>query len=421
MMKQTKDVTAMLVDFGPFMEMGRVLGRTMKKVYLYTPWECTYPKIQPTLIGKGYPEIEPIMSIFGPHFKDIDLFVFPDISYGPLQAHLVSLGKAVWGSRMGEDLEMFRHSTKKVMARLGLDVSPYVVLKGIDALRDYLKTHKGTHWVKLNIFRATFETFKAEDYRMVESRIDSIAHDLGPYKNDIEIIVEDDIPDALESGVDGYCIDGALPENILRGFEIKGEGYLGCMTKYSKLPPCITDFDKKMKPVLRAYGYRGSYSTEVRVTKDKAFMIDFCGRNGSPPNEAYQVLFSNMADIVWYGANGKLVEPVPAKKWAAEIMLYSAWAVKDWQPVIFPKEYAPYVKLRSATIKDGVYHVVPQVIGTEEIGAAVGIGDSMDQAIKMATEVAESIKGYDIDPKSGSMEDAKEEFDKARERGIINE
>jgi hypothetical protein len=48
----------------------------------------------------------------------------------------------------------------------------------------------------------------------------------------------------------------------------------------------------------------------VRCTKDgKAYLIDPCCRAGSPPNELYQLMISNLADVIWYGAEGLVIEP----------------------------------------------------------------------------------------------------------------
>lgn len=415
-MKRLEDLTCLVVDNGLFVEQAVTLARTYKKVYYTVPgWKSGFPKMNDAKIGTGLENIEVVSGIFGDHFSSIDLFVFPDLYFGDEQEMLVSLGKKVWGARHGEEMEMYREDMKEIMEEYGLPVSPYRVISGVANLRTYLKQH-GDKWVKTNVHRGTFETFYCENYKMIEPRIDEIEYQLGAFKHIIEFIVEDNLPDRVEVGTDGYTIDGKRPSVGLTGYEIKDLSYLGVFKKYSDLPSPITRFDRTMEPVFKEYGYRGFYSTEIRIGKDhEPYMIDFCSRSASPPNELYQEFYTNLAEIMWEGANGNMVDPEPISKYGCEVLIHSPWADKNWQPVDFDEKYRRNIKLRNACKINGRYYAIPQAVGLPEIGAVVGWGETVEEAVEMTKKIAESVQGFQIDLPVESLDKADEQIEMSKE------
>jgi hypothetical protein len=275
-MKPVGEVTCCVVDNGLFVDLAKCLGRTYKKVYYCVPsWVSPFPKMNLAMIGEGYEEIEVVDSVFNENFNDIDLFVFPDNGYGKLQLYLESIGKAVWGSRMGEELEFERDTLREEMKAKGLPVANYVVIKGMAALREYLKYKKEKCWIKINKWRGHMETFESTGYKSIENRLDELEWQLGELKYVTEFMVEDDLPDKEETGVDGYMVDGKMPDKILTGIEVKDLGYCGKIVDYKDIPEQITRFDRAFKDEFSMYGYRGFYSTEVRIGSDmKPYMTD---------------------------------------------------------------------------------------------------------------------------------------------------
>ena len=181
----------------------------------------------------------------------------------------------------------------------------------------------------------------------------------------------------------------------------------------------ITRFNEKMRPVLAAYNWRGFLSTEVRIGKDMdPYMIDLCARAPSPPNELYQMQYENLAECIWSGANGIVVEPEATAKYGAEIMLHSSWADKAWQPISFPDDIREYVKLRNATKIDGVYYAIPQACGLPECGAVIGLGDTLEEALDHAVENAEQVTGYYLEAKMGAIDDIREQCKKLDKLGL---
>jgi hypothetical protein len=421
--KDPKDVVALVVDNGLFVELALKLSKTYKKVYYYVPWESAFAKMNLAKIGYGLEGLHVVDSIYGPHFDDIDVFVFPDIYMGWEQEMLERMGKCVWGSRTGDCLELQREGMKDILKELDMPVGGYTHIKGIANLRAFLKENEDVY-VKIDKYRGTFETFHSANYHEVEPKLDEVEFNLGAFKHIIEFTVEESLPDRVEVGTDCWAIttpegECKYPEHLLSGIEIKDVGFASIFKEYKDLPEPMIRFNEKMKPVFAAYNWRGFVSTEVRIGKDmKPYMIDLCARAPSPPNELYQEQYSNLAECVWYGANGIVIEPEAKKKFGAEIMLHSSWADKGWQPISFPEEIRDFVKLRNACKINDVYYAIPQACGLPECGAVIGLGDTMKEALDHAVENAEQVTGYYMEAKMGAIENIKEEINKLEELGL---
>jgi hypothetical protein len=411
--------TVMCVDNGLFVSLALRLAQDFGKVYYCCPsWVSAFPKMNELMIGYGFDEIEVVETIRGPQFDEIDLFVFPDVYFGEDQVSLEAEGKLVWGARMGEELELQRDATKDLMKEVGLPVGPWKKVKGMDGLREFLQANKNQH-VKVNKWRGVTETFFSKDYQSSEPKLDEVEHSLGKFKYVINFIVEEDLSDKVEIGVDAFTVDGAFPSKLLSGIEVKDVAYVGVFKDYAELPKELTLFDQKLAPTLKDYGYRGFYSTEVRIGKDHVpYMIDFCARAGSPPSELYQEFYKNISEIIWDGANGKVTDPIPEAKYAAELLIHSPWADKNWQPVDFPKDVSRFVKLRNATKIKGRHYVIPQAVGLPEIGATVGWGNTLKAAMEMAVEVAKQVDGFYIKVPFEAFDEADEEIAKLDAFGI---
>ncbi len=411
--------TALVCTHGLFISQAQRLARDFR-VLLYTPGaEATsFPSMNIGLIGSGLPDVERVDSIFGDHFDSVDLFVFPDIYFADEQLYLESIGKKVWGSRRGEELELYRDLCKKAMERLGLPVQPWKKLVGISALREYLGTHDN-QYVKINRWRGNFETFKSVSGELSEVKLDEIAHQLGGFQEIAEFVVEDELPDCVEVGVDTFCIDGKYPNASLVGIEVKDLGYVGRFVEWDKIPEPIRRWNDKMAPILAKYGYRGWVSNEIRIGTDLVpYMIDMTARSPSPPSELYQEFYTNFPQIIEAGARGEVVDPIPAGEYGVQVLLKSAWAEKNWQPVQYPDEFAQQIKLFNAVDVDGRHFVVPQDEELQEIGAVVGWGDTLQEAIDHMQAAADSIEGFGIQVPMGAIDKAQTQMDELTEMGL---
>ena len=401
-----------------FCSLAERLGRAFKKCYLYVPVSGSFVTMNAGLVGTGMENVTKVDSVFGPHFKEITLWVFPDLGNAALQIYLEKLGKRVWGARNGEELEVYREVCKHQMEKLGLPVQPWLVITGIDNLRQHLKAHDNQH-VKIDKWRGLTETFFSESYELVAPKLDDIAHLVGGFKDTVEFIVEDDLPDCVEVGLDCYVVDGQFPSKTLVGIEAKDCGYVAQFMDYASIPEPLRRWTDTMAPVLATYGSRGFLSNEVRIGEDKVpYMIDACMRAGSPPSELYQEFYTNLPEIIWEGAGGNLVDPEPAAKWGVQVVLKSSWAAGHWQPVSINPKWERNLKLFNCVVVNGQRFVVPLDEEMSEIGSVVGWGDTLEEAIAMVTAAGESVKGFGVKFSVGSMDDIQEQIAELERIGV---
>jgi predicted RNase H-like HicB family nuclease len=418
MKSDLKNKSCIVYDYGTFVGVAERLAKDFGKVMYYSPWQSSFPKKGLTMIGEGLPGITRINSFFD-HLDEADMIVFPDCLDEDLQERLEDEGKIIWGSRRGNEMELDRIAIKEYMKKLGLPINPYKVVHGIKDLRTYLKEHKDI-WVKINIFRADFETFFSKNYTFIESKLDEVEHRMGPLGAITDFLCEDDLPhdDYVEMAYDGYTVDGKYPTKTVSGIEIKDLGYIGVFTDYEKLPKCIKDFNAKLEPALKKYHYRNFFHPETRInSKGVGYMIDLAARAGSPPNEVYQ-LYENYSDIIWEGAHGKCIDPIAPGKYFMEVLIHSSHAQRNWQNVQFIEKYKDNLKWRNVTVIDGKYQIVPQYVELPEIGAVVAVGNTIDEAKDKIHEICDEIDGYYVETPKESLERAEEEIKKLKDFGI---
>lgn len=418
-LKPVSEVTALVIDNGHFFELARTLARSYKKVYYYCPNISEGPKINKSMIGYGYEEIELAHDFYGKPYDESDLIVFPDVGQGDMQVEMAKT-KAVWGAKKAEDLEFDREGTKKLLKKIGMPVGPYEVVTGIEALREYLKTHKDVY-VKISKYRGMFESFLSSNYLSVETDIDDLCQGLGMFKHVQRFVCEDALPDKVELGMDCYTVDGEWPESCLGGIEIKNKGYVGAFKKWSEFPKPLTELNEKLSPYLKEKQMRGSMSTEGRIGEDgKFYTIDFTQREPSPPGELRQEIYTNTAEIIWEGANGVMVNPKPAGKFGVEINMASDNRRRGkWQEISYPKEFERNVKLHSPCIIKGRKYVIQTDWETEVLGGVSAWGNTLEDAVKQVKKIVKEVKGPTLEMDTENIiELAGEQLEKADKFGV---
>jgi len=412
-----KSKTVAIIDNGLFAELARTLSSSFKTVYYTSPWVADFPSSSKTEIGEGFPEYERVKDIWG-IMDDVDLFVFPDLHNGPLQEYLVEQGKRVFGARMGDELETARTEAKAFFRTLNIPQAKYEVIQGMTALRKFLKGRNDKVWVKISLTRNDTETFPVEGYEGSKNRLDKFAAELGPAAEEMEFIVEDDLPDTLDIAIDTYCIDGKFPKQACLGTEKKDEGYICAVQDWAKMPAALTDIYETLAPTLEKYQYRNVLSLESRMGKDITYLCDPCCRGGSPPFELQLNLIENLAEIMWEGADGKLIEPKFAGKYGAQFIIESKWSINNPLLVEFPAKYREQIKFRYATMFGEELWIMPQHSDTPGFASIVTTGDNLDACFEEAKEIAGEIKGIGIECLVGSMGGLKENIDKFSEMGV---
>ena len=399
------------MDNGLFVSLAERLSGDFGKVGYYYDWQSGFPDGRELIIGDGIEGITREKYLW-PAVMGYDLIIFPDVWNGDLQEHLRSLGKRVWGAGYGCNLELSRWKTRQRFKELGLDENPTFQVEGTKGLRAHLKTHKN-QFVKISSFRGIGETWFAEDLEMAEGQIIEIENKCGALANVLHFICENQIPNAVEVGYDGYCIDGDFPDVAIVGVERKDQSYFGRLCEYDDLPESVRDTNDKLARALGENKYRQFFSTEIREAGKKKFLIDITARHASPAGEVYCGMFENLADILWNGAEGKLVNPITKFKFGAQIIICSEWySLGHWQPVRFPEEIRGAVKIYNHCRVDGVDYAVPQLANMKQVGSVVAFGNTPEETVAKCKEIAEQVEGYDLETEADSLDTAVKELEK---------
>jgi len=406
-----------IIDNGLFCGFALRIAPAFAKCYYWTPWANSFPKSNQLLPGSGFQEMERTRAVWDAIEKS-DLIVFLDLYHGDMQEACVRMGKSVWGARKGEFLELNRMGAKRLMEKYGVRPSPAVMRQGLVALREFLKEHENV-FVKVSGVRGDFETFKSESYELSEPKLDELEHKLGAKKLIEEFIIEPAIEPAVEWGVDAFCIDGQYPARTFAGLEIKDLGFLGRVMEWNEIPEYLRADHDKLSSWFKAKQYRGFLSNEFRILDDRTtYQIDWCCRLPSPPNEIQQMMFDDWPETIFNGANGQMTDQKAVHQFGVCSMIHSAWADKNWQAIHFPEKIRPFVKLRNhCRIQDQDY-AVPCETGLAEIGAVIGVGDTLENAIEHLKENAKQVSGYFVEIKLDSIDTALEEREKAAKLGI---
>ena len=402
--------SVLVIEGGLFQSFAHRLARDFVQVLYWRPWVNSFSHPNDRYIGSGYDDIQRVDSWLD-YIDDVDIFAFPDIGYASEQEYLRSLGKNVWGSGNGEELEMLRAETKTLMEELKLPVQPWEVVTGMKALRSFIQKNPGWH-VKVSTVRGLTESFHAIEYGLVKPKLDSIEHELGGRAEVQEFIVEQGIPDAIETGYDGYFV-GDFPKTAQVGIEVKDAGFTCALVPYTRLPRQVREVNDKLKDTLVKYRYAGSISTEVRISGGKGYCIDFTCRSASPAGETQQELFTNFSQIVDAASQGELIEPEFKDKFAAQAMLTSSFAEENWLPITIPPAIRDNVKLYHSCMVDGQEYIVPGEYDMAEIGSVVATGRTLDEAIKKVSEYSDQIKAFGLKCRTDVLESSKADLLKA--------
>jgi hypothetical protein len=407
---------ALVYDSGLFQHVATKLAESFGEVLYFCEWTSMgFPTSKKRMVGVGLAENITRVYSWMNHLRDVDVVVFPDVYSFDQVNHCREMGVPTWGAGRAEALEVERWKTHLLMKEMGMPVVPAELVVGTAALRDYLN-ERDDLYIKCSVTRGDFETRHHVNYKLTEPWITDLEQKLGPRADDFEFIVEESVP-GCEIGYDGYFVDGRYPRVGMWGVEVKDRGYVLRVCEDNELPDQIRQVNRAFAPAMQALGLRGFYSNEIRVAKDGTpYLIDPTMRAGRPPSECYMEVISNWADIVFMGAHGELINPMPEAQYAAEVILKSDWVREHYLSVDYPPKLARWIKIGNACVINDQTFVIPQ--DDPEFGSAIGIGDTLDEACAMALENAEKVEALGIDYQHDVCNVAKEELQKASAYGI---
>ncbi len=413
-MKTTKEITALVFDYGLYVNVALRLAKDFKKVYYYCPWKADYPTATHTEVGKGFHYIEKVQNMWDVYDK-VDLFIFPCILDGDLQMFLEKQGKLVWGSREGEVMEINRWDFIEYQKKIGMAVAPYKLVTGVSNLRKDLYSGEDGRFVKIDSDnRGNMETFKYINEEISEiNDIRPLEHSLGMKSEIMNFIIQDKIETTAEIGYDGFTVDGKFPETALFGIEVKDMGYIGGVRPYKDMPEGCKIVNEQLVPALKGYGYRGNISTEIREGEDgKHYLIDLTCRFPYPPTNALLCIWENIAECIYMGSQGVLVDMKFSGKFVCEIEMFSDSAKTDYYTLFMPKELEEWVLRPYITFMEGRTWTIPQDIPNANVGSLIAIGSTLQDAIDLAKERASQITGHHLKIDFSCLNEAVDEFSK---------
>lgn len=410
-MKEVSDLTVLVCDYGSFTSLAEKLGERCKRVLVHTPYSQEFEGIKDCVKGDGLLNVERCDEFLDPEIlRELDLAVFPDIGFGGVQKHFRELGIAVWGSMGASELELYRTRFLSLLKELGLPMIHSEKIVGVTALSDHLKTVKDK-WVKINRFRADMETWHHQDHLHSLSQLDSLAVKFGGLKEEVVFVVQDKIDSDVEIGYDGFTVDGRFPSTTFQGYEAKNELYLGSRLTTKELPDQIKEVNEALAPVLKEYGYRNFIATEIRVKDDVGYFIDPTMRMPGQTGEQLLETCENLAEVIWHGANGELVEPEFISKYAAEATLhYKNHSDELWKFLTIPEKVRRFIKLYHYCETESGIHFPPH--HSDEVGVVLGLGDTIEDAID---HLKENLDGLGDEPVTADVEGFAELIEVIRE------
>lgn len=418
-MKETSQVTACVLDHGLFPSLAVELAKSFKRVlYQNLAAVDAFPTLNKCIIGEGYEGVE-VIQLPEDHWdfkNEIDLYIYPDLYHGGEQRELESQGKAVWGTRHGDRLEVFRGRFLKALEEAGLEVAPHAVVHGLDELRSYLMENED-QYVKISRYRGTMETFHWRDAAHDAGWLDFMAVKLGAAKEMIVFYVFAAIDTDIEIGGDTYCIDYQYPSTMLAGYEWKDKGYFGSVLPAHEMPEQLQTVHEAFRSELAGHRYRNFISSEIRIKGDKFWFIDTTRRAPCPGSGSQLKLIKNFADVIWNGAHGILVEPEWNAHFATECVITAKADKTCWTIIDFPEELGDWVVCGGSCQIDGRTCWPPDESHGEEVGWLVNIADNPKAAIQGMLDKAACLPDG-VSAATDSLADLLKEIESGQEEGV---
>ena len=401
------DKVAIVYDRGGlYLYCAEVLARKYKKVYYFLVDSDAYPSSIKAKIGECL-NVERIHD-FWPYVDKCDIVYCFDCYDSEFLHWLRDKGYNVFGSARGGMVEVDKIKFLETLEELDLPCAETYLAEGVEDLERYLEKNKGPMWLK-NLHRGDFETRKYSNMKQIKPFLDDLRKRLGTSADDVQILVQHKIDSVCEIGYDGFCINGDFTEHAISGYEIKDRGFVGRIQK--ETPPILKMINDKFSPIFKEAGYYGNYSTEVRIAKNgDPYFIDPTCRVPSPPGELMCEIYENWAEATWEIAQGIVPILKPVAKFGAVIIMTSEWHNEHELCVQFPSKIAKYVKLKNHTRRGNSYYCIPNGNGGF-FGAVIGMGDTLDEAIKMCLDNAELVEADEFNFDPSIFDAAKEQIE----------
>ena len=349
----------------------------------------------------------------------VDFIVCPDTGSAELVEYLKAHNYPVAGPGSAEILETDRMWSRRYQRSQEMPTQATKQIKGITALKDYLRDKKDMFVKVDNEYRCVSESFKHSDFKASEQRIKYIDAKVGPYSEQMGFVVEECI-EGSEPGMDGITFDGELVFPTLAGYERKKKGYVTRVyNTWEEYPEPYREIHEGLAPELKKRKTKFFYSTELIIGKDRRpFLIDVTQRLASPCTFAVQLeLIGNYTEVVYGLATGVRVVPKMTAKYGAGMPFESKEIEKDFVNIMFPKELRQWVKLSTACKVGSDYYAIPNTSG-DPLGCVVAVGNTVEEAMSKVKERIKEVKGEGICYDEGGFDKIPDDITEGKRKGI---
>ncbi len=399
---------------GDYTHVAEAIAPDFANVLYHVPFETSFTTAKGLTPGIGLDGVERVADPWE-RMDEVDLIVFTDVGNYGLIEWLREHGMAVFGCGVGGKYETDRALLKQMCEGAGIDTAQWAPLRGVDAVRKILEKHDDL-FVKISYLRGESETRKHKSWKFSKSWFNRLSANLGPYAELADFLIEVPIEDGdgpcVEIGMDNFCADGQFPEVTLYGYEGKDAAYLGCV---ARLPHRLAQVRDRLSAPFAKAGYRGALSTETSETESGSYLIDLTCRFPSPPSELQSKLIANLGQVLWDVAHGIVPTPDYRFRYGAQIVLKSTEFQE--QGIALDIDRPDRVAVHGHCQIDGQDYAV-SVSEIEEMAGAIGMGDTMEDAIREACEVAEGVEGADIKYDAGALSKIIEQIQEGEKLGI---
>ncbi|MGD1007933.1 MAG: hypothetical protein ABR980_11965 [Ignavibacteriaceae bacterium] len=411
-----KDLTVCVFDTGSFTPLAQRLTEEFGKVLYFSPWEGNgFPKSKFDKVGTGIKGVERIPSIWDYADSDeIDLYVFTDCYYRAEQEYLRRRGKLVWGSAGTSWLERNKMEFYKWVDKEEMPIPETSEEIGLEELA---KNIKPDEFIKIPEYRGDLETLKYYDKERSEFRLKELELNLSPFDKTYHSIRQAKI-DGVEIGGDSYTVDGQFPKKYLWGIEDKDRYYFGKIVPYESLPEQIQYVDEKLAGIFKKEKARTHFSHEMRIGKNKEpHFMDFTARFPNPPYQLHLEMTKNLGEIMYYGAQGEMIEPKYEDIYGVVAIFRSPTAEAFNLPIKVPDKVKKFVKVMNLAIVEEEY-VAVNINKFDECGAVVGTGGTLWEARNKCEENAKDVKADGLVIDVPSKEDIENKLKELKQFGI---
>lgn len=423
-----RDHSLLILDSGLFCSLAITLAPKFGKVYYWSEWIGPFPRDQESVIATGYEGVTRIKDrvelnrLIDSADKSKLLIVVADVFFGGDTESLRKRGYRVWGPGPGEKIEIDRYFADDLFNSIGIPKQTRIRLRGTEALKAYMKSHEDV-WFKMRWAktRGDSETHRCVSWELSECWFNDLEVRLAGNKHNVEFLMEQSTPDAVEISSERYLVDKQFPAEAMFSMEQKGEGSISKVLPTSKFPKQITSIDNALLQSSGRLdwhtGYRAAFTIETRVTKDATpYPIDPCCRWGRPAWGTWSANIENLDDILWSGAEGVMVDPKHREEWVAELMIEAPKVGSQGCILEIPSAVRPFVFLSDGYYSQGLDRVAAQDISN--IGSVVGLGSSLDDAVKACCDRADKIRADKIIMGTTCFDKSKEGLAKLKDHGV---